>query len=346
MTTVALRIHTKNGPTLRALGLGFAILLSATYCLIVLGALVRANGAGLACPDWPLCFGQVVPEFDVKIAFEWGHRTVAGIISSLFLALSILALRNREARAVVGRLLPVAVAVLVLQIFLGALTVWKFLAYWSVTSHLLAGNAFAVLLLFLALGLMEAARPTSRERVSVTRPIRGLIVGTLAILIVQVGLGGMVSSLYAGMACPDWPMCSSGQFAPTLLGAQGVHVLHRLGAYSLIALLGIGAWQTRAIPQLANLCAVAFLIGIAQLAVGIANVLLRIPVEVTGLHSALAASLVLVLAMTTREALRGLPKGRTAADRGDRAPEPSECRIPAEAVTASGVPTTLADRGI
>ncbi|MCP5116159.1 MAG: hypothetical protein GY953_35480, partial [bacterium] len=66
MKSAALRTHLLSAPRLRVLGVGFALLLSATYCLIVLGALVRANGAGLACPDWPLCFGQVVPEFDLK----------------------------------------------------------------------------------------------------------------------------------------------------------------------------------------------------------------------------------------------------------------------------------------
>ena len=48
-----------------------------TFCLIVVGALVRANDAGLACPDWPLCYGEFVPTFDLKVAFEWGHRVFA-----------------------------------------------------------------------------------------------------------------------------------------------------------------------------------------------------------------------------------------------------------------------------
>ena len=62
----------------RRLAGGLGLLAGVTYVLIVFGALVRAHGAGLACPDWPLCFGEWVPEFDFRIAFEWGHRALAG----------------------------------------------------------------------------------------------------------------------------------------------------------------------------------------------------------------------------------------------------------------------------
>ncbi|MAE94203.1 MAG: hypothetical protein CL910_06035 [Deltaproteobacteria bacterium] len=346
MESTDVRTPTKSAPTLRALGLGFTALLSATFCLIVLGALVRAHGAGLACPDWPLCFGQVIPEFDFKVAFEWGHRTLAGLITSIFLATSVLVLRNGEARRAVGRLLPLAVVILALQILLGALTVWKLLAYWSVTSHLLAGNAYAVLLLLMARALMEAAEPAPRAAVPTTRPIRLLSAATLGLLILQVGLGGLVSSLYAGLACPDWPMCANGQFAPTLLGPQGVHVLHRLAAYSLILLLALSAWQTRGVPRLGYWHAVALLIGIAQLIVGIANVLLLIPAEVTGLHSALAAALVLALAMANREAWRGAAADGIAVGSSGQSPKAPAGWPSADAVTASRRSSALPDRGL
>ena len=60
---------------------GFAGLALLTLGLIVVGALVRAYDAGLACPDWPLCKGALVPGFDFKVAFEWGHRVFAAAIS-------------------------------------------------------------------------------------------------------------------------------------------------------------------------------------------------------------------------------------------------------------------------
>ena len=54
----------------------------------MLGALVRAHEAGLACPDWPLCFGEFVPAFDLRVGFEYSHRVLAGSVSLLFAALA------------------------------------------------------------------------------------------------------------------------------------------------------------------------------------------------------------------------------------------------------------------
>ena len=126
----------------RPLARGFAALCALTTGLIVLGALVRAHGAGLACPDWPLCFGELVPRMNLEVAFEWTHRLVAGTVSLLFVGLGAAALRDAELRPRVARLLAVGAALLALQVLLGALTVWHLLASWTVTSHLLVGNSF------------------------------------------------------------------------------------------------------------------------------------------------------------------------------------------------------------
>ncbi|NNL65183.1 MAG: hypothetical protein HKP30_02970, partial [Myxococcales bacterium] len=140
-------------------GSGFLALLVAIVGLMTLGALVRAHEAGLACPDWPLCFGQLVPEMDLKVAFEWSHRALAGGISLVFVALSVAILRRPGlAPRMRAHLIAVAV-ILAVQIVLGGLTVLELLASWTVTSHLLVGNAFAVATLFTALRLRELARP-------------------------------------------------------------------------------------------------------------------------------------------------------------------------------------------
>ncbi len=286
------------------LALGFALLLALTFGLIVLGALVRAHEAGLACPDWPLCFGEWVPRMDLQVGFEWTHRVVAGSVSLAFSALAVLALRRPRCRQASRRLLALAAALLATQILLGALTVWKLLAAWSVTAHLLTGNAFAVTLLFAACALRDAAL-RRRPRPAAPPALRGALVAVAVLLALQIALGGLVSSRFAGLSCPEWPSCSAGLWFPTWRGNVGLHLLHRSNGYTLLLALGAAALVGRGVPVLAGLTGFAFALGLVQVGAGIANVLLGIPVELTALHSALAAALVLSVALAVREAWPG-----------------------------------------
>ncbi len=269
---------------------GFQALVAVTFALIVLGALVRAHDAGLACPDWPLCFGQVLPRMNLEIAFEWSHRALAGSVSLAFVALGILALRHPVGRHRVGVWLGVGAALLAWQIVLGALTVWQLLAAWTVTLHLLTGNAFAATLLLVAVRLRGASTP---ERVGAAP--RAVLTVTFAVLVVQIALGGLVASTYSGLACPEWPTCNGGAWFPSWRGSVGLHLIHRTSGYLLLLLLLVAAWNVRRPRRLGRALALAALLGVAQVVVGIANVLLGLPVEITGLHSALAAALVLTL---------------------------------------------------
>jgi len=283
------------------LALGFQILVFLTFCLIVLGALVRANGAGLACPDWPLCFGNWIPEIDVKVGFEYSHRLLAGSVTLIFAFLSWSAWRSSARSRTVTALLAIAATLIAVQIILGALTVWLKLAPWTVTAHLITGNAFAAtaFLLGLAFRAKKDARnnppPVStRERLWIT------LVGGL--LLLQLGLGGLVSSHYAGMACPEWPTCNGGVWFPTWAGAVGLHLFHRITAYALIVCLGVAALCCRRDVRLRGATALAFALGILQAIVGVASVRNGIPVELTGLHTALAAALVLTVVFALQNA--------------------------------------------
>ncbi len=283
---------------------GFFALAALTYVLVVLGALVRAHGAGLACPDWPLCFGQWIPELDFRVAFEWGHRVLAGGVALLFAALAIATLRRPTLRTRVGWGVGAAAGLLAVQIVLGGLTVLELLAVWTVTSHLVTGNAFALALVLL--GRRLAAEENGPEGPAARAPtgLRGCATGAAALLVVQIVVGGLVSSSYAGLACPDWPTCMNGEYFPTWSGVQGLHVLHRTVGYAAAATIALAAWLARAHRPSRAWLGVAGLLALGQVGVGIANVLLRIPVEVTGLHSALAAALICTVGVGVREVWR------------------------------------------
>ncbi len=285
-----------------------AVLVVSTWLLLVFGASVRVHGAGLACPDWPLCFGEVIPPIDFQVWLEFGHRVVAGVISLGFLGLGAAVWRRRgalgHAPLVVWGLAAVALAV---QIVLGGLTVLELLAEWTVTSHLLSGNTFCMLLLLLTLVLRDRAVPVRRPAVSWVH--RGGAVLLALLVPLQLGLGGLVASSHAGLACGTWPGCNGDVWFPTFDGLVGLQVIHRLVAYVLlsVALLQVVLTLGRGRVGRASLVVAAAVL--VQAAIGVANVLLRLPVEVTLLHSFGAAGTFLCTAWLNFEAFRAPVRG-------------------------------------
>ncbi len=295
------------------LALGFQVLVVLTFCLIVLGALVRAHGAGLACPDWPLCFGELIPEIDLWVGFEWSHRLLAGSVTAIFAYLSWRAWRRSARSRYVTVLLSVAAGLIGVQITLGALTVWLKLAPWTVTAHLITGNSFASTVFLLAL----AFRASERDLHYIVSPEKRLwLTATGGLLLLQLGFGGLVSSQYAGMACPEWPTCNGGVWFPTWEGGVGIHLLHRITGYALVVCLGAAAVGCRRDPRLRGATALAFALGLLQASVGVASVINGIPTEVTGLHTALAAALVLTQVFALQRAWSAVGTRRA---RGDAA---------------------------
>ncbi len=297
LVSILYRTPSRMPTPLRAsrLAQAFAGLVVLTTMLVVLGALVRAHGAGLACPDWPLCFGRLVPSFDLKIAFEWSHRVLAGSVGLLYLGLAALVMGDPRLRPRLARPVLAGAALLGLQVTLGALTVWHLLARWTVTSHLLAGNLFNTLLLWIALELGRSSAPPTHPRPPAST--RAWVGALAALLLLQMGLGGLVSSGHAGLACPEWPTCNGGSWFPTWRGAVGLHLLHRWNGALLGSLFLATAWSLRHEPgPVRRRMGLAAALAIAQVAVGVLNVVLGIPVEITGLHSALAAALLLSVA--------------------------------------------------
>jgi cytochrome c oxidase assembly protein subunit 15 len=289
----------------RLLAAGFGALHAATWLLIVVGALVRAHGAGLACPDWPLCFGELVPRFDMRIAFEWGHRVLAGSVALGLLALTIASRRIFRVRVH----LVLLWALLAIQIAFGGLTVLLQLAPWTVTVHLLLGNSLAAALLWTAVDLRETGR---REPRTLAPGVRTAVVASALLVGAQLVLGGLVSSHSAGLACASFPTCDGQSLVPTLHGLVGIHVLHRANGFLLLGMLAWLVWLARAEPRLGALARGTTRLVLVQIVVGVLNVLLRLPVEITGLHSAVAAGIVLLTALMLRELVHARAEPRLA----------------------------------
>lgn len=121
-----------------------------TFGLMMLGGYVKAIHAGLACPDWPTCYGQWLPPFEDPDGFysthmimaEWVHRLVAILLGPLLLGFTWMTFRRKDAHPVIRYTPAAAIGVLFLQIILGGLTVTEGLQPVIVTSHLGGATVF------------------------------------------------------------------------------------------------------------------------------------------------------------------------------------------------------------
>ena len=279
-----------------AQGNAWLLLAAVTWLLVGFGALVRAKQAGLACPDWPLCFGEVVPDVRLEgVIYEFGHRLLAGVVALAFAVLSWRAWRVPEVRQRVGGIVVVAAVVLVLQIVMGGLTVLLVErpasgvprpAAWTVTTHLILGNSFVALVAAAGMRL----RRSDAHSLAPTTACRVVLALWTLCLAAQFLLGGVIAANLAGLVCIEFPTCSGGIWFPAWGGMMGAQLLHRLNGFALVALAGGLAWRAGSGPNagLSRLVAVAALL---QVALGAANIWFALPPAVTVGHSAVASLL-------------------------------------------------------
>jgi cytochrome c oxidase assembly protein subunit 15 len=125
------------------------------YATIVLGGTVRGMGAGLACPDWPLCKGSIVPDVgDPLVAVEYAHRMFAALTSLFFLLTTVLALLWYRSELRLITLTGLGFGILVAQVGFGALTITSSLDWVVVAIHLALGAATFGFALMVALWLL------------------------------------------------------------------------------------------------------------------------------------------------------------------------------------------------
>jgi heme A synthase len=209
---------------------------AATFILIAFGGFVRISGSGLGCgDDWPLCNGQLVPDMSFATLIEFGHRIIATVVAALVAAVAVTAWKWSAAGdprwTRLKRAGMVAVVLLVIQILLGAVTVWLELPPASVILHL--GTAMLLLGLLIAMALAAGAEAAGRT-VKVSDGTSGALMWTAVYGFVTVLAGGLVANLDAGHACQGFPACN-GSWMPSENPLMQIHWGHRLLAYALFA---------------------------------------------------------------------------------------------------------------
>jgi len=258
--------------------LGWAAV-GAVFLLMTIGNIVSATGSGLACPDWPLCHGRLIPPLRPDVLIEYSHRLTAALASVLLIATIVVTVRAGDTRG--SRRIGLALGVLLaVQIGLGGVTVLLKLPHLISTAHLV--NALLILgglVLLVSRAGTDAARAPKMAR---------LARAGVAALLVQLALGGYVRHAGAGLACPDFPLCS-GELLPGHWLAV-VHWVHRwLGVILLGFFIQLAAAARR--TPLGGATALAATLATLQVALGIAAVLLRLDPPIRAIHAAVGYAL-------------------------------------------------------
>ena len=298
-----------------------------SFVVIVLGAFVRLSDAGLGCPDWPGCYGHVTwpveaheveqanqsfPERAVETHKAWKemvHRYLAGALVLLVLAINILAWKS-SARKGVRNLAAALLVLIVFQAALGMWTVTLKLLPVVVMGHLMGGLATFCLLLWLT---WNTAGAGSSVEHAAFRPFRGMILAAFAVLLVQLALGGWMSSNYSALACPDFPTCQ-GNWWPEANFSDGfviwreigvdyeggvldlrsrvaIHLVHRIGAVMTFIILGLLAIKLISLPAVRKEGLTMGALLLAQITLGIQNVVLQLPLVNAVAHNGMGALL-------------------------------------------------------
>jgi len=302
------------------------------FCVIVLGAWVRLSHAGLGCPDWPGCYGQLTwpdaaqeietanqafPERPYESNKAWRemvHRYLAGTLMLLVFTIGWKAWRDPQANRGFKFLAAALVLLIIFQALLGMWTVTLKLKPIIVMAHLLGGLGSFSLILW----LMFSSRRQMMDRPDIkARRMRGAIITALVILATQIALGGWTSANYAALACPDVPMCT-GQWWPETNFQEGfvlwreigvnyegglldqssrvaIHLTHRIGAVVTLLVLVVLAFRLLKIPRLRSGGQLLMTLVLAQFTLGVLNVALYLPLPNAVAHNAGAALLLATL---------------------------------------------------
>ncbi len=273
--------------------LALATLLT-TLVLVTIGVIVRATDSGLGCPDWPLCYGQIIPPWgDGKAWIEWIHRDVAVIVGFEVLGLAILAVRDHRHQPSILWPTVGAVALVGFQAWLGRETVRLGNSGESVTAHLAAAMLLVGLIVYLAVRSGYPARIAGRggsQRFTLLASFGAVTTFALLLFGSQVTAGGIDSAL----VFPDWPLMG-GTLVPPLTELTSAHVLHRwvaaIVAVIVVAVALVARRTQRERPVIIRLASIAAGLFLVQIVIGGLQIVTRLEAWTQTLHLALGATI-------------------------------------------------------
>jgi heme o synthase len=262
--------------------------IAATFVLIAVGGLVRATDSGLGCPDWPRCFGKLVPPAELHAWIEHSHRLVASVVMVLVAWLVVAAWRTGQDK-VVRRAAVAALVMVLAQALIGAFVVWWKLRADSVTLHLATALALVALLIYIGF----RARYPSGDRTRRQGQDRGFVrlAGAGAgLLYLQMLVGSTVTGHQAGLAYPLSVLLPD--LGPSVARIQLAHRALAMVVGALVLAIWVVARRTqRAHPTVTRLAGYAAGLVAVQIGLGLANVANRLSALTVVPHLAVGALL-------------------------------------------------------
>ncbi|MBI1364246.1 MAG: hypothetical protein GC134_09700 [Proteobacteria bacterium] len=261
---------------------GWAVLTTLiTFILIVVGSATRVTDSGMSCPDWPFCYGQLIP-FPApeggyisqghtymwwQVAFEWGHRLLAKITGLMILAAFIWSLFLRKVHPRLWKVAGIALLFLISQVLVGGLTIKMSNLHWTVALHL--GNAVLVLSAVSWLMMTASRRPISRGIEVNARAKKAFYIMLLLVYCTMI-MGAMVSSAHAGGSCGGLFSCQ-GSWMPKGDFQQLLHMKHRyLALTTFIWTIVLMIVAKREDPQVRKSARLVHMFVLGQVAFGVA----------------------------------------------------------------------------
>lgn len=276
------------------------------FLAALMGSWTRINGAGLTCPDWPLCHGKLIPSFADGTIWEWSHRLLVFLVSPLVLAVFLAAWRCRKAPTPIGLTMYLIAALFVLQVLLGAATVYLSNSPISVVLHWGTAMAFVAALVAISIFAQAAysSQPAAPDAGLDESPLVGVLAGTTLVAFITMCVGAYVSSSGAGLACLSLPGCvgnivvySDGQYVQMLHRFVAAGALLCASASFALALV----WHASGRVRIAISLGLFFIF--VQVLLGLLNVALRLPTDLREAHAANAVFVFLSFVVATTFAL-------------------------------------------
>ena len=252
-----------------------AVTLVAAYSLVVLGDTVRVTESGMGCSSWPLCNGSAWLTGGYHALLEQSHRYLAAIVTTLVLAVFVLVWRRARGNRLAWRSAIASVALIGVQVTLGALTVFAHNAGWTVALHLAGAWLVVASVTVTTIAVWRnRPNPAAADDSPCEGPLSGVslnpsgrlgLVAATALFLVSVA-GMLVLHGNASTACPGWPTCGTGTGPVSAVVLQYLHrTLVGLATVALMA-AAIRAWRSAAADRADRTLAASSLILLAATA--------------------------------------------------------------------------------